>query len=71
MRLHWTCTMLKFLQDIISCDGFDIKNIEFQAYQYSNCKKIIGIEISDQLCQIQTTIVQKYAMQDRIEVWIW
>ncbi|XP_013774295.1 uncharacterized protein LOC106459240 [Limulus polyphemus] len=38
------------------------------AYVYTRARKIIGVEMNEELCKIQKFIIEKYKMGDRIEV---
>ena len=39
-----------------------------QAYHFSPIKKIVGVEINSELCDLQQKITEKYRMHDRVEV---
>lgn len=39
-----------------------------QAYHFSPIKKIVGVEINLELCNLQQEITEKYRMHDRVEV---
>ena len=39
-----------------------------QAYHFSPIKKIVGVEINSELCDLQQKIAEKYRMHDRVEV---
>ena len=39
-----------------------------QAYHFSPVKKIVGVEINSELCDLQQKITEKYRMHDRVEV---
>lgn len=38
----------------------------FQAYIYTKCQRIVGVEINQDLCQVQQTIINKYQFQVRL-----
>lgn len=40
----------------------------FQAYFYSNCDNIFGVEISKDLCNTQNKIIQSHSLDKRIKV---
>ncbi|KAG0726134.1 hypothetical protein GWK47_037202 [Chionoecetes opilio] len=39
-----------------------------EAYIYTKCQRIVGVEINPELCQVQQTIINKYQFQDRLQV---
>ena len=39
-----------------------------QAYYFSTIGKIVGVEINNDLCQLQQEMIEKHDMADRIEV---
>ncbi|XP_054154424.1 uncharacterized protein LOC128952969 [Oppia nitens] len=48
--------------------GSRLGSILYGAYVYTNCKHIIGVEMNEELCLIQNKIIEKYQMNDRINV---
>lgn len=44
------------------------KNIDFQAYVFTDAPQIIGVEMNEEFCKLQNDTIRKYKMTDRIEV---
>lgn len=48
--------------------GSRLGSVLFGAYVYTKIRRIIGVELNQDLCQVQQTIINKYQFQDRIQV---
>ncbi|KAL7645827.1 UNVERIFIED_CONTAM: hypothetical protein RMT77_002724 [Armadillidium vulgare] len=48
--------------------GSRLGAVLYGAYVYTKCKRIIGIELNGDLCQVQQSIISKHQFQDRIQV---
>ncbi|MCL4135501.1 UNVERIFIED_CONTAM: hypothetical protein GTU68_009163 [Idotea baltica] len=48
--------------------GSRLGGVLYGAYVYTKCKRIIGVELNTDLCQVQQTIVNKHQFQDRVQV---
>ncbi|XP_037784599.1 uncharacterized protein LOC119580556 [Penaeus monodon] len=56
-------------EDTILLDiGSRLGAVLYGAYIYSKCRRIVGVEINQDLCQVQQTIINKYQFQDRVQV---
>ncbi|XP_018009327.1 uncharacterized protein LOC108666887 isoform X2 [Hyalella azteca] len=56
-------------EDAVIVDvGSRLGAVLYGAYVYTKCRRIIGVELNEDLCQLQRTIVTKYNFQDRISV---
>ncbi|KAK4297664.1 hypothetical protein Pmani_029935 [Petrolisthes manimaculis] len=56
-------------EDTILLDiGSRLGAVLYGAYIYSKCRRIVGVELNPDLCQVQQTIINKYQFQDRIQV---
>lgn len=53
---------IEFPYEICITTGIDCI-VSFQAYIYSKCRRIVGVEINPDLCQVQQTIINKYQFQ--------
>lgn len=40
----------------------------FQAYAYTDAKRIIGVEMNDDFCKLQNSVISKHNLKDRIEI---
>lgn len=54
----------KLLVDV----GSRLGAVLYGAYHFSPIKKIVGVEINSELCDLQQKITEKYRMHDRIEI---
>lgn len=43
-------------------------SVTLQAHVYTDAKRIIGVEMNEEFCKLQSDIVKKYEMDDRIEI---
>jgi len=48
--------------------GSRLGPVLYAAHFFSDAKKIIGIELNDELCDIQKEIIEKYKMSDKVSV---
>lgn len=48
--------------------GSRLGAVLYGAYTFTSAKKIIGVEMNKELCSLQNDIVNKYKMNDRIEI---
>ncbi|XP_069171561.1 uncharacterized protein [Procambarus clarkii] len=56
-------------EDTILLDiGSRLGAVLYGAYIYTKCRRIVGVEINQDLCQVQQTIINKYQFQDRVQV---
>lgn len=39
-----------------------------QAYVFTNAEKIIGVEMNEELCNLQNDVIRKFKMNDRVSV---
>lgn len=54
----------KLLVDV----GSRLGAVLYGAYHFSPIKKIVGVEINSELCDLQQKITEKYRMHDRVEI---
>lgn len=54
----------KLLMDV----GSRLGAVLYGAYHFSPIKKIVGVEINSELCDLQQKITEKYRMHDRVEI---
>lgn len=54
----------KLLVDV----GSRLGAVLYGAYHFSPIKKIVGVEINPELCDLQQKITEKYRMHDRVEI---
>ncbi|KAJ7383958.1 hypothetical protein OS493_024647 [Desmophyllum pertusum] len=48
--------------------GSRLGAVLYGAYNFSTIKKIVGVEINSDLCNLQQDIIEKYSMSDRVEI---
>jgi len=48
--------------------GSRLGAVLYGAYVYSSCNEIVGVEMNKDLCDIQSSLVQRYKMDDRIKI---
>ncbi|XP_024941582.1 uncharacterized protein LOC107268352 isoform X2 [Cephus cinctus] len=61
--------LLPILKDKTILDiGSRLGAVLYGAYMYTDAKKIIGVEMNKDFCELQSKIVHKYNMQDRIDI---
>lgn len=48
--------------------GSRLGAVLYGAYHFSPIKKIVGVEINLELCNLQQEITEKYRMHDRVEI---
>ena len=41
---------------------------KFQAYVYTDAKRIIGVEMNKEFCDLQNEIIRKFNMEKRVEI---
>lgn len=60
------------MEDAVVVDiGSRLGVLCYAAYFLTNAKKIIGIELNKEFCDLQTKVVEKFALGDRIQVsWV-
>jgi len=72
-----SCSQLKYLFKYVLPDlrgknvldvGSRLGAVLYGAYLYSNASNIVGVEITEKLCQIQQAAIEKYQMTDRVQV---
>ncbi|XP_027042530.1 uncharacterized protein LOC113670567 [Pocillopora damicornis] len=56
----------KLLVDV----GSRLGAVLYGAYHFSPIKKIVGVEINSELCDLQQKITEKYRMHDRVELFL-
>lgn len=48
--------------------GSRLGAVLYGAHLYTKCRRIVGVELNEDLCQLQRTIIGKYHFQDRVSV---
>lgn len=57
-----------FIYNIYNNNLLNILISGFQAYVYTDARKIIGVEMNEEFCNLQNEIICKYKMDDRISI---
>uniref|UniRef100_S4RPR4 Zgc:109986 n=1 Tax=Petromyzon marinus TaxID=7757 RepID=S4RPR4_PETMA len=60
------------LPDLTTCTVLDVGSrlgpVLYGAYLYSSARRIVGVELSGEMCALQQAMLEKYHMADRVEV---
>lgn len=66
---HIFNTLLPTLEGKTILDvGSRLGAVLYGAYVYTDAKRIVGVEMNDEFCKLQSDIIRKYDMDNRIEI---
>lgn len=66
-NIHQLSILDKLYKPLESSDKLN-RSFYFQAHLFTSASKIFGIELNTELCSLQNSIIQKYALDDRIQI---